>query len=69
MGSYQKAVTTVLEKMSEEDVEELEKVVELWNKEGGPSDVQLKWVFKSFKFSCFKLMVYSGRLRGDWAKT
>ena len=42
LGSYQKAVTTVLNNMSEEDLEEVENIVELWNKEGGPSDLQLK---------------------------
>jgi hypothetical protein len=30
--------------MSEEDLEEAEKIVELWNEKGGPSDLQLKWV-------------------------
>jgi transposase len=42
LGNYQKAVTAVLNKMSEEDLEEAEKLVELWNKKGGPSDLQLK---------------------------
>ena len=42
LGSYQKAVTKVLNNMSEEDLEEVENIVELWNKEGGPSDLQLK---------------------------
>jgi hypothetical protein len=42
LGSYQKAVTSVLNKMSEEDLEEAENLVESWNQEGGPSDLQLK---------------------------
>ena len=42
LGSYQKAVTTVLNKMSKKDLEEAEKIVELWNEKGGPSDLQLK---------------------------
>ena len=42
LGSFQKAVTTVLNKMSEEELEEAENLVELWNREGGPSDLQLK---------------------------
>jgi len=42
LGSYQKAVSTVLNNMTEEDLEEAEDILELWNKEGGPSDIQLK---------------------------
>jgi len=30
--------------MSEEDVEEAEEIVETWNKQGAPAEVQLKWV-------------------------
>ena len=41
-GSYQRAVTTVLENMSKKEVREVEKLVDLWNKEGAPADVQLK---------------------------
>ena len=42
LGSYQKAVTTVLKNMSDEDLEEAQNILERWNKEGGPSDLQLK---------------------------
>jgi hypothetical protein len=42
IGSYQRAVTTVLENMSEKEVEEAEEILEQWNKEGAPLDVQLK---------------------------
>jgi hypothetical protein len=42
LGSYQRAVTAVLKNMDEEDLEEAEMILELWNKEGAPSDVQLK---------------------------
>lgn len=42
LGSYQRAVTTVLNNMTEEDLEEAQNMVDDWNKEGGPSDVQLK---------------------------
>ena len=42
LGSYQRAVTSVLDKMSEEDREEAENLLETWNKEGGPSNLQLK---------------------------
>jgi hypothetical protein len=42
LGSYQRAVTTVLNEMSDEDREEAEAILELWNEKGGPSDVQLK---------------------------
>jgi len=44
IGSYQRAVTTVLKNMSEQDVEEAEEIVESWNKQGAPAEVQLKWV-------------------------
>jgi hypothetical protein len=42
IGSYQRAVTTVVNNMSDEDVEEAEEIVELWNKRGAPAEVQLK---------------------------
>jgi hypothetical protein len=42
LGSYQRAVTSVLKNMSEEDLEEAQNILEIWNKEGGPSDLQLK---------------------------
>jgi len=42
LGSYQKAVTKVLNNMSEKDLEEAENIQESWNKEGGPSEIQLK---------------------------
>lgn len=42
LGSYQKAVSTVVENMTEEDRQEADDLVELWNKNGAPSDMQLK---------------------------
>jgi hypothetical protein len=42
IGSYQRAVTTVLKNLSKKDMREAEKMVELWNTQGPPSDVQLK---------------------------
>ena len=42
LGSYQRAVTMVINNMSDEELEEAERLLELWNKEGGPSEVQLK---------------------------
>jgi hypothetical protein len=42
IGSYQRAVTAVLEKMKKKDLKEAEKVVELWNAEGAPPEVKLK---------------------------
>lgn len=42
IGSYQRAVNTVLKNLSKKDVKEAEKTVELWNAQGPPSDVQLK---------------------------
>lgn len=58
IGSYQHAVNLVLAKMSSSNVEEAEAIAEMWNKQGAPLEVQLKWVFYSsmlcrfiFKFS------------------
>ena len=42
LGRYQKAVSDVLDDMTEEELEEAETLLEQWNKEGGPSDLQLK---------------------------
>jgi len=42
LARFQGATTTVLNNMSEEDLEEVENILEAWNKEGAPSEVQLK---------------------------
>ena len=42
IGSYQKAVTTVLENMDDEDLEDAENLRDLWNEQGAPSEVQYK---------------------------
>jgi hypothetical protein len=42
LGRFQAAVTAVLQNMSEEDLEEAENLVEQWNREGAPSELQLK---------------------------
>jgi hypothetical protein len=42
IGSYQRAVTTVLKNMTEEEVEEAEEILESWNKQGAPPEIQLK---------------------------
>jgi transcriptional regulator of acetoin/glycerol metabolism len=42
IGKYQGAVTAVIKKMSEEDLEEAERIVDLWNEQGAPPEVQLK---------------------------
>jgi vacuolar-type H+-ATPase subunit E/Vma4 len=42
IGSYQRAVTTVLNNMDEKELEEAEKVLDLWNKQGAPEEVQCK---------------------------
>jgi hypothetical protein len=42
LGCYQKAVTTVLNNMDEELLEEAGNILEQWNSNGAPSDVQLK---------------------------
>ena len=46
LGSYQRVVTTVHKNMTENDLEEAQKIVNLWNVQGAPSDVQLKWVLR-----------------------
>jgi len=68
LGSYQKALKAVLANLSEEDLEEAQKLVKLWNGEGAPSEVQLKWVLESFKSSSFKLMASLGRQRRRYLK-
>lgn len=40
IGSYQRAVTTVLENLNGDDLEAAGEMLEQWNKNGGPSDVQ-----------------------------
>lgn len=57
IGSYQRAVNTVLKNLSKKDVKEAEKTVELWNAQGPPSDVQLKWVIMILKFCNMEYMM------------
>jgi hypothetical protein len=42
LGRYQQAVSSVISNMSYDQLEDAEKIVDLWNAEGAPSDVQLK---------------------------
>jgi hypothetical protein len=42
ISKYQRAVTEVHQNMDEEQLEEAERIVDLWNKEGAPADVKLK---------------------------
>jgi len=42
IGCYQRAVTTVQENMSKDDLKELEEIALRWSKEGVPEDVQRK---------------------------
>jgi hypothetical protein len=42
IGCYQRAVTAVLQNLSDEDVEEAEGILESWNEKGAPAEVQLK---------------------------
>jgi hypothetical protein len=42
IGSYQHAITTVLKNITEEEVEEAEEILESWNKQRAPPEVQLK---------------------------
>jgi hypothetical protein len=44
IGRYQRAVTTVQNNMTKKELKEMEKIVETWNKQGAPAEVQLKWV-------------------------
>ena len=42
VGNYQKAVSTVIEKLTEEERQEAEELLELWNEQGPPAEFQLK---------------------------
>ena len=42
IGSYQRAVTTVHKKLTDGEFEEAEKIADLWNRQGAPTEVQLK---------------------------
>jgi hypothetical protein len=42
LGCYQRAVTTVLNQMTDEELEEAGNILEQWNSNGAPSDLQLK---------------------------
>jgi hypothetical protein len=42
IGSYQRAVTTVLKNMTKDQLGEAEKMVEVWNEQGAPLPFQLK---------------------------
>jgi hypothetical protein len=42
IGSYQRAVTTVHKNMNSNELEEAEKIAEMWNKQGAPVEVQRK---------------------------
>lgn len=42
IGKYQRAVTTVIENMTESELEEAQRVADLWNEQGAPADIQLK---------------------------
>lgn len=47
LSSYQLAVNAVIDNLDKEELDKVEKLVESWNKDGAPSELQLKWVFKS----------------------
>lgn len=61
LSSYQQAVTTVLENMSGDDLDEVQKIADGWNEQGAPSDLQLKWVF-----NCKSLLPCKN---DDWIRT
>lgn len=42
IGSYQRAVTTIHENLTTSELEEVEEMVEIWNKKGAPPEVQRK---------------------------
>ena len=48
LGSYQRAVTTVLANMDQEDLDEVQNILDAWNDQGAPPEVQLKWVDRIF---------------------
>jgi hypothetical protein len=50
LGSYQRAVSNVLDNMTKKELKNLENVAELWNKEGVPQNIQLKYVLRFFIF-------------------
>lgn len=55
LGAYQRAVTTILAGMEDEEMEEIQNVVDLWNEEGAPSELQLKFVLNISTFRSFLL--------------
>jgi hypothetical protein len=48
ISHYQRAVTKVHDDMTKKELEEAENIVELWNKQGAPADVKLKYVPRRF---------------------
>lgn len=50
IGSYQQALTKVVANLSEEDLEEAENMLEVWNEQGASPEVQLKCVITILKF-------------------
>lgn len=42
IGSYQRAVTTVQQNMSDGELKNIEETAEMWNKQGAPTNVQQK---------------------------
>ena len=48
--------------MKKKDLEEAEKLVQLWNEKGAPADVQLKLVLKDFLFKMYSICIGSFRL-------
>jgi hypothetical protein len=55
LGAYQRAVTTILAGMEDEEMEEIQNVVDLWNEEGAPSELQLKFILNISTFRSFLL--------------
>jgi hypothetical protein len=42
IGSFQRSVTNAVSKLDEDNLKEVEEMLEKWNKDGAPSEVQLK---------------------------
>lgn len=42
IAAYQSAVTKVIQNLDDDDLEVVENLVEEWNKEGAPPEIQLK---------------------------
>ncbi len=54
LSCYQRAVTTVYQNLSNDELKEAEGILDSWNKQGAPFEKQLKWVLKVLTSFCAK---------------